>query len=57
MLIGLNADIQVVIPFSVALKSARVESLDNALAICSNQSKPINSYSQVKENYNKSLKK
>jgi pyridoxamine 5'-phosphate oxidase len=28
----------------------------NALAISSNQSKPINSYSQVKENYNKSLK-
>jgi pyridoxamine 5'-phosphate oxidase len=27
----------------------------NALAISSNQSKPINSYSQVKENYNKSL--
>ena len=29
----------------------------NALAISSNQSKPIDSYSQVKENYNKSLKK
>ena len=29
----------------------------NALAISSNQSKPINSYSQVKENYNKSLKR
>jgi pyridoxine/pyridoxamine 5'-phosphate oxidase len=28
----------------------------NALAISSNQSKPINSYTQVKENYNKSLK-
>ena len=28
----------------------------NALAISSNQSKPINSYSQVIENYNKSLK-
>ena len=28
----------------------------NALAISSNQSNPINSYSQVKENYNKSLK-
>ena len=28
----------------------------NALAISSNQSKPINSYDQVKENYNKSLK-
>ena len=28
----------------------------NALAISSHQSKPINSYSQVKENYNKSLK-
>ena len=28
----------------------------NALAISSNQSKPVNSYSQVKENYNKSLK-
>ncbi len=28
----------------------------NALAISSNQSKPINSYSQVKENYIKSLK-
>ena len=28
----------------------------NALAISSKQSKPINSYSQVKENYNKSLK-
>ena len=28
----------------------------NALAISSNQSKPIDSYSQVKENYNKSLK-
>ena len=28
----------------------------NALAISSNQSKPIYSYSQVKENYNKSLK-
>ena len=28
----------------------------NALAISSNQSEPINSYSQVKENYNKSLK-
>ena len=28
----------------------------NALAISSNQSKPINSYSQVKENYKKSLK-
>jgi len=28
----------------------------NALAISSSQSKPINSYSQVKENYNKSLK-
>ena len=28
----------------------------NALAISSNQSKPIESYSQVKENYNKSLK-
>ena len=28
----------------------------NALAISSNQSKPIKSYSQVKENYNKSLK-
>ena len=28
----------------------------NALAISSNQSKPINSYKQVKENYNKSLK-
>ena len=28
----------------------------NALAISSNQSKPINSYSQVKENYNKCLK-
>jgi pyridoxamine 5'-phosphate oxidase len=28
----------------------------NALAISSNQSKPINSYSQVKENYNKSIK-
>ena len=27
----------------------------NALAISSNQSKPINSYHQVKENYNKSL--
>jgi pyridoxamine 5'-phosphate oxidase len=27
----------------------------NALAISSNQSKPIESYSQVKENYNKSL--
>jgi pyridoxamine 5'-phosphate oxidase len=27
----------------------------NALAISSNQSKPINSYNQVKENYNKSL--
>ncbi len=27
----------------------------NALAISSNQSKPIHSYSQVKENYNKSL--
>ena len=27
----------------------------NALAISSNQSKPIDSYSQVKENYNKSL--
>ena len=27
----------------------------NALAISSNQSKPINSYSQVKENYNKAL--
>ena len=27
----------------------------NALAISSSQSKPINSYSQVKENYNKSL--
>jgi len=29
----------------------------NALAISSNQSKPINSYNQVKENYNISLKK
>jgi pyridoxamine 5'-phosphate oxidase len=29
----------------------------NALAISSNQSKPIDSYSQVIENYNKSLKK
>ena len=29
----------------------------NALAISSNQSKPIDSYNQVKENYNKSLKK
>ncbi|MDA9124172.1 pyridoxamine 5'-phosphate oxidase family protein [Gammaproteobacteria bacterium] len=29
----------------------------NALAISSKQSKPIDSYSQVKENYNKSLKK
>ena len=28
----------------------------NALAISSHQSKPINSYSEVKENYNKSLK-
>jgi pyridoxamine 5'-phosphate oxidase len=28
----------------------------NALAISSNQSKPINSYNQVKENYNESLK-
>jgi pyridoxamine 5'-phosphate oxidase len=28
----------------------------NALAISSNQSKPIESYNQVKENYNKSLK-
>ena len=28
----------------------------NALAVSSNQSKPINSYKQVKENYNKSLK-
>jgi pyridoxamine 5'-phosphate oxidase len=28
----------------------------NALAISSNQSNPINSYSLVKENYNKSLK-
>ena len=28
----------------------------NALAISSNQSKPIGSYNQVKENYNKSLK-
>jgi len=28
----------------------------NALAISSNQSKPIKSYNQVKENYNKSLK-
>jgi pyridoxamine 5'-phosphate oxidase len=28
----------------------------NALAISSNQSKPINSYSEVKENYNKTLK-
>jgi len=28
----------------------------NALAISSNQSKPIDSYDQVKENYNKSLK-
>jgi pyridoxamine 5'-phosphate oxidase len=28
----------------------------NALAISSNQSKPIDSFSQVKENYNKSLK-
>jgi pyridoxamine 5'-phosphate oxidase len=28
----------------------------NALAISSDQSKPINSYNQVKENYNKSLK-
>ena len=28
----------------------------NALAISSSQSEPINSYSQVKENYNKSLK-
>jgi pyridoxamine 5'-phosphate oxidase len=28
----------------------------NALAISSNQSNPINSYDQVKENYNKSLK-
>ena len=28
----------------------------NALAISSNQSKPIDSYKQVKENYNKSLK-
>ena len=28
----------------------------NALAISSNQSKPIDSYCQVKENYNKSLK-
>tara|TARA_B100001057_G_scaffold397176_1_gene407214 strand:- start:224 stop:820 length:597 start_codon:yes stop_codon:yes gene_type:complete len=28
----------------------------NALAISSNQSKPINSYSEVKANYNKSLK-
>ena len=28
----------------------------NALAISSNQSKPIDSYSQVKENYNRSLK-
>jgi len=28
----------------------------NALAISSNQSKPIDTYSQVKENYNKSLK-
>ena len=28
----------------------------NALAISSNQSEPIDSYSQVKENYNKSLK-
>ena len=28
----------------------------NALAISSNQSKPIDSYNQVKENYNKSLK-
>jgi len=28
----------------------------NALSISSNQSKPIDSYSQVKENYNKSLK-
>ena len=28
----------------------------NALAISSSQSKPIDSYSQVKENYNKSLK-
>ena len=28
----------------------------NALAISSNQSKPINSYNQVKENYNRSLK-
>jgi pyridoxamine 5'-phosphate oxidase len=28
----------------------------NALAISSNQSKPINSYNQVKKNYNKSLK-
>ena len=29
----------------------------NALAISSSQSKPIDSYNQVKENYNKSLKK
>ncbi len=29
----------------------------NALAISSNQSKPIDSYSQVKENYNKSLER
>ena len=28
----------------------------NALAISSNQSKTIDSYNQVKENYNKSLK-
>ena len=28
----------------------------NALAISSNQSKPINSYNQIKENYNKSFK-
>jgi pyridoxine/pyridoxamine 5'-phosphate oxidase len=28
----------------------------NALAISSNQSKPIDSYNQVKENYDKSLK-
>jgi pyridoxamine 5'-phosphate oxidase len=28
----------------------------NALAISSNQSKPVDSYNQVKENYNKSLK-
>tara|TARA_B100000780_G_scaffold157034_1_gene109828 strand:- start:60 stop:218 length:159 start_codon:yes stop_codon:yes gene_type:complete len=33
MLIVLNGDMQGVIPFSVALKSARVASLDNALAI------------------------